>query len=65
MHLKILLHYGLFLQDIVLTCQVQSIGYHGGWGETVLLIKVSYLQLIQPSGSSARNFAAPIFGSEV
>lgn len=64
MQLKTLLHCVLFLQDIVLTCQVQSIGYHG-WGETVLLIKVSQLQLTQPSGSSARNFAAPIFRPEV
>ena len=41
MHLKILLYYVLFLKDIVLTCQVQSVGYEGGWG-VLLLIKVSY-----------------------
>jgi len=51
------------LQDIVLTCQVQCIGYRGV--ETVLLIKVTYLQLTQPSGLSARNFAAPVLRPEV
>jgi hypothetical protein len=35
-HLKVLLHYVLFLEDTVLTCQVQSIGYEGGGVDSVV-----------------------------
>ena len=40
LHLKILLHYVLFLHDILPTCQVQSIGSHSGTAE--LLKSIAY-----------------------
>ena len=57
-----MLHYVILLQDILLTCQVQNVGYHG-WEDSV--VKFSYLQLTWPSGWSARNFAALLFRPEV
>ena len=65
MHLQILLlHYVLFF---VRHCaHLPGTKYRVSWGgKTVLLIKVIYLQLTQPSGLAARNFAAPIFRPEV
>jgi len=53
-HLKVMLHYVILLQDILLTCQVQSKGNHG-------VVKFSYLQLTFHSGWSDRNFAALVF----
>jgi len=42
------------MQDILLTCQVQSIANHGG-GDSV--VKFRYWQLTWHSGWSAGNFA--------
>jgi len=42
LHLKIMLHYVLLLQDILLSCQVQSIGYHGKGVGGQLLNSVTY-----------------------
>jgi hypothetical protein len=44
MHLKIILHNVILLQNILLTCKVQSVGYCGRWGVevTVLLNSVTY-----------------------
>jgi hypothetical protein len=36
-----------------------------GGGGAALLVEVSQLQLTQPSGRSARNFAAQVFRPEV
>ena len=58
-----MLHNVILLQDILLTCQVQSIQNHGRGGDSV--VKFSYLQLTCHSGQSARNFAALVFWPEV
>ena len=50
MHLKIIFHYVIFLQDPLYTCEVQSVRNHGGED---IVVKFSFLQLTWPSGWSA------------